>query len=46
MDKMDLEKELYALEMSHIHPGTRISREKLGGVLDDSFFEFGSSGAV
>ncbi|TWT04412.1 DUF4440 domain-containing protein [Planococcus sp. CPCC 101016] len=44
MDK--LTEEMYELECSHLHPEVRVSAEKLGDVLDDEFFEFGSSGGV
>lgn len=44
MDK--LTEKFYALECSHLQPEVRISIEKLGEVLDDEFFEFGSSGGV
>lgn len=44
MDK--LEQEIYRLECSHINPDVRVSAEKLGKVLDDEFYEFGSSGGV
>lgn len=44
MDK--LTKEIYDLECSHLQPEVRVSMEKLGQVLDDEFFEFGSSGGV
>lgn len=44
MDK--LTEEIYALECSHLQPEVRVSVEKLGEVLDDDFFEFGSSGGV
>ncbi|AQQ51864.1 nuclear transport factor 2 family protein [Planococcus lenghuensis] len=43
---MELEQELYELECSHIHPDIRISSQKLNEVLDEAFFEFGSSGKV
>lgn len=39
-------KEIFTLECSHIDPDVRVSAEKLGEVLDDEFFEFGSSGGV
>lgn len=42
----ELEKEISELECSHIRPDIRVSKEKLGEVLDDDFFEFGSSGRV
>lgn len=42
----ELLKEIYALECSHIDPEVRISAEKLGNVLDEDFFEFGSSGGL
>lgn len=42
----ELEKEIFELECSHIQPNVRVSKEKLGEVLDDEFFEFGSSGKV
>lgn len=41
-----LEKEIYALECSHLEPDVRVSAQKLGEVLDDEFFEFGSSGGL
>lgn len=44
MDK--LAKEIFALECSHLQPEVRVSAEKLAEVLDDDFFEFGSSGGV
>ncbi|MDQ0429884.1 hypothetical protein QOZ98_002712 [Planomicrobium stackebrandtii] len=44
MDK--LTQKFYELECSHLRPEVRISMEKLGEVLDDEFFEFGSSGGV
>lgn len=44
MDK--LENEIYELECRHISPDVRTSREKLAEVLDDEFYEFGSSGGV
>lgn len=42
----ELEQEIYGLECSHIHPDVRVSREKLGDVLDDEFYEIGSSGRI
>ncbi|MBZ5200716.1 DUF4440 domain-containing protein [Planomicrobium chinense] len=42
----ELEKKIFELECSHIQPDVRISKEKLGEILDDGFFEFGSSGKV
>lgn len=41
-----LEKEIYELECSHISPDVRTSSVKLGEVLDDEFYEFGSSGGM
>ena len=41
-----LEQEIYKLECRHISPEVRISGVKLGEVLDDDFYEFGSSGGV
>lgn len=41
-----LEKEIYGLECSHLKPDVRVSAQKLAKVLDDDFFEFGSSGGV
>lgn len=42
----DLEGEIYGLECSHIHPEVRVSRKKLGAVLDQEYFEIGSSGKI
>lgn len=42
----ELEKEIFELEWSHLQPDVRVSKQKLGEVLDDGFFEFGSSGKV
>lgn len=42
----ELEKKIYQLECSHLHPDIRVSGEKLGEVLDEEFYEFGSSGRV
>lgn len=42
----ELEKEIFRLECSHLQPGVRVSGEKLGKVLDQEFYEFGSSGRV
>lgn len=42
----ELEKEIYALECRHLEPEVRVSRAKLGEVLDEEFYEFGSSGRV
>jgi len=42
----ELEKKIFELECSHIQPDVRVSKEKLGEILDDGFFEFGSSGKV
>lgn len=44
MDK--LEQEIYELECRHISPDVRISGAKLAEVLDDEFYEFGSSGGI
>ena len=41
-----LEQEIYELECSHISPEVRVSSAKLGDLLDDEFYEFGSSGGV
>lgn len=41
-----MEEEIYALECRHISPDVRTSPEKLGEVLDDEFYEFGSSGGL
>ncbi|TAA66327.1 nuclear transport factor 2 family protein [Planococcus salinarum] len=41
-----LEEEIYALECRHISPDVRTSPAKLGEVLDDEFYEFGSSGGL
>ncbi|TWT02493.1 DUF4440 domain-containing protein [Planomicrobium sp. CPCC 101079] len=41
-----LEKEIYALEQSHLQPDVRVSQQKLKGVLDEEFYEFGSSGRI
>lgn len=41
-----LEQEIYELECSHISPEVRISPAKMGEVLDDEFYEFGSSGGI
>ncbi|HSI66094.1 MAG TPA: DUF4440 domain-containing protein [Planococcus sp. (in: firmicutes)] len=37
---------MYELECSHLQPDVRVSPDKLGEVLDDEFFEFGSSGFI
>lgn len=42
----ELEREIYKLECRHISPDVRISGAKLAQVLDDEFYEFGSSGGV
>ncbi|WP_203333966.1 DUF4440 domain-containing protein [Planococcus beigongshangi] len=42
----NLEQEIYELECSHIRPDVRVSKEKLSKVLDDEFYEFGSSGRI
>lgn len=42
----ELEKEIFKREWSHLQPDVRVSKQKLGEVLDDDFFEFGSSGKV
>ena len=42
----ELEKEIYALECSHLQPDVRVSKDKLGEVLDKDFYEFGSSGRI
>lgn len=42
----ELEKEIFELECSHLQPDVRVSGEKLGNVLDDEFYEFGSSGRI
>jgi hypothetical protein len=42
----ELEKEIFKLECSHLQPDVRVSKRKLGEILDDDFFEFGSSGKV
>lgn len=44
MDK--LTEEFYELECSHLKPEVRVSTEKLGEILDDEFYEFGSSGGL
>ncbi|MDN7243092.1 DUF4440 domain-containing protein [Planococcus sp. N028] len=41
-----LEKEIYALELRHLQPDVRVSQQKLYEVLDEAFYEFGSSGRV
>ena len=41
-----LEEEIYELECSHISPDVRTSSAKLGEVLDDEFYEFGTSGGI
>ncbi|MFD1032738.1 nuclear transport factor 2 family protein [Metaplanococcus flavidus] len=41
-----LEEEIYELEHQHISSDVRISGAKLAQVLDDEFYEFGSSGGV
>lgn len=41
-----LEQEIYELECSHISPEVRVSPTELGQVLDDEFYEFGSSGSI
>ncbi len=40
----ELEQQIYELECSHLKPEVRESKEKIGKVLDDEFFEIGSSG--
>ncbi len=40
----ELEQQIYQLECSHLKPEVRESKEKIGKVLDDEFFEIGSSG--
>ena len=40
----DLKQQIYRLECSHLKPEVRSSKEKIGAVLDDGFFEIGSSG--
>lgn len=42
----ELEKLIYGLECSHLQPAVRVSGEKLGEVLDQEFYEFGSSGRI
>lgn len=42
----NLVEEIYDLECSHLRPEVRISAEKLDKVLDEEFFEFGSSGGL
>lgn len=42
----NLKATIYALENTHLQPDVRVSNEKLGEVLDDEFFEFGSSGFI
>lgn len=42
----NLKKEIYELECSHLQPDVRVSKEKLGEVLDEDFYEFGSSGKL
>lgn len=42
----NLECEIYELECQHISPDIRVSGAKLGKILDDDFYEFGSSGGV
>lgn len=44
MDK--LKEEIYVLECSHLKPEYWVSTNKLSEVLDDEFFEFGSSGGL
>lgn len=39
-----LKQQIYQLECSHLKPEVRSSKEKIGKVLDDEFFEIGSSG--
>lgn len=46
MNMKDLKEEIFTLECSHIHPDVRVSKEKLGEVLDDEFLEIGSSGHI
>ncbi|HSJ37064.1 MAG TPA: DUF4440 domain-containing protein [Planococcus sp. (in: firmicutes)] len=41
-----LEREIYELECKHISPDVRSTGAKLAEVLDDEFFEFGSSGGL
>ena len=42
----ELEKEIFRLECSHLQPDVRVSGEKMGEVLDQEFYEFGSSGRI
>ncbi|QHJ69512.1 DUF4440 domain-containing protein [Planococcus halotolerans] len=42
----DLKREIYELECRHISPDVRTSKVKLAEVLDDEFYEFGSSGGI
>lgn len=42
----ELEQEIYELECRHISPDVRVSSVQLGQVLDDEFYEFGSSGGI
>lgn len=42
----ELTKAIYTLECSHLQPEVRTSIEKLAEVLDNEFFEFGSSGGI
>ncbi|ALS79972.1 DUF4440 domain-containing protein [Planococcus kocurii] len=41
-----LKEEIYRLECSHLEPECWVSTDKLSEVLDDEFFEFGSSGGL
>ena len=41
-----LEEVIYELECKHISPDVRTSAAKLAEVLDDGFYEFGSSGGL
>lgn len=43
---MGLEKEIYELECRHLQPEVRVSGDKLGKVLDEQYYEFGSSGRI
>lgn len=42
----ELEQEIYQLECTHIHPEVRVSKQRLEQVLDEEFYEIGSSGKV
>lgn len=46
MEMEELIKAIYALECSHLKPEVRTSMDKLSEVLDNEFFEFGSSGGI